>query len=75
MQFEIDGADPIFVLLLVGGPEGADFEPGFEVVVGVRAFFVMDYLGQFAKQQAQGAADVNNVHRHIEPVEHEDAGA
>jgi len=68
---EIDGADPV----LVGqsteffGPQIADEQPRFEVVVGVVAFVQIDDFSQCLVEQREGAAHINDVDGHVTAVE------
>ena len=74
-NLEIDAANPIFVRLFAIDVQFAEFEPGFEGIVREPAFFEMDDFGQIAIEQAESPADIDDMHRHVQAVQDQNAGA
>jgi hypothetical protein len=55
------------------GPQYTEFSPQFKRIGGKLTFFEMDNFGQFAAKQAEGSPHVDDVNRHVEPIQHENA--
>ena len=75
-DLKADGADPVVLFGLELVLQGADLDPGVEVVVDVAAAagavgLDMDDLGDGAAQEAEGSLGRDDAHRGVGAIEHE----
>jgi hypothetical protein len=73
LDLEIDRPNPIFLGLFEFSAQLAHFPPQIEGIGEVLSLFKMDDFRQFAAKEAEGAADIDDMDRHIQTVEHQDA--
>jgi hypothetical protein len=51
----------------------ADFAPRVEVVIGELSLLEVDNFSQLAKQKREGPPHVDDMHCHVEAIQHQDA--
>ena len=73
LDFEVDRPNPIVFGLFRFGTQFAHLSPRIERIGGEFAVFEMNNLGQFAAKKRKCPTNVDDMDRHVEPVEHQDA--
>src|SRR5206468_2148391 len=75
LDFAVDGANPVVVFLAeIASAVFADLAPGGEGVGGELAVLEADNLGQVLAQQRKGAANRDDMNRHEQLIEDQNAG-
>ena len=74
LDLEVHGANPVLVRQPAPRAHGAPLAPRVEGVGGERPLVVVNHFRQFAAEQRKGAADADDVDRHVEAIQRQDAG-